>query len=156
MNNYHLLKGKARFLIAGNGETDKLTTLIKSNNIGDVMSYIGWVSGREKAELLSQCDVYLQPTYAEGQPISILEALSYGKPILTTPVGGIPDIVKNRYNGILFTPGNKRELAEAINNFLDMSPDKVQLMGKNSLSMVEAHMPSAVVEKLENIYTNLL
>ena len=156
MNNYHLLKGKARFLIAGNGETDKLTTLIKSNNIGDVMSYIGWVSGREKAELLSQCDVYLQPTYAEGQPISILEALSYGKPILTTPVGGIPDIVKNRYNGILFTPGNKRELAEAINNFLDMSPDKVQLMGQNSLSMVEAHMPSAVVEKLENIYTNLL
>ena len=156
VNNYHLLKGKARFLIAGNGETDKLTTLIKSNNIGDVMSYIGWVSGREKAELLSQCDVYLQPTYAEGQPISILEALSYGKPILTTPVGGIPDIVKNRYNGILFTPGNKRELAEAINNFLDMSPDKVQLMGQNSLSMVEAHMPSAVVEKLENIYTNLL
>ena len=100
--------------------------------------------------------MYLQPTYAEGQPISILEALSYGKPILTTPVGGIPDIVKNRYNGILFTPGNKRELAEAINDFLEMSPDKVQLMGQNSLSLVESHMPSAVVEKLEKIYTNLL
>lgn len=149
-------QGKAKFVVAGNGETEKFQSLIKEYGISDVISYYGWASGDKKAELLNQCDVYIQPTYAEGQPISILEALSYKKPILTTPVGGIPDIVKDNYNGILFTPGDKVALATAITRFLEMPSNSIQQMGENSHSLVASHMPNEVISKLETIYTELL
>lgn len=156
VENFQQYNGKVKILIAGNGETDKLTSLITEYGISEVMEYIGWVAGDKKSELLHQCDVYLQPTYAEGQPISILEALSYGKPILTTPVGGIPDIVKQNLNGILFIPGNKRQLSDAIYSFINMSQEKRAEMGQQSLSLVASHMPDKVIEKLETIYNELL
>ena len=62
------------------------------------------VSGHKKEMLLNLCDAYILPSYTEGLPVSILEAMSYGKPILATPVGGIPEVVID--NGILFQPGD--------------------------------------------------
>lgn len=156
IHQHNIFKGKARILIAGNGETEKLKKLIGDNHISDVVNYVGWVSGIEKSKLLNASDVYLQPTYAEGQPISILEALSYGKPILSTPVGGIPDIVKDGYNGVLFMPGDNVALAHSIIKFLEMPHQSIQKMGENSLSLVASHMPNEVIKKLERIYSDLL
>lgn len=63
-------------------------------------------------------DVYILPSYNEGLPIAILEAMAYAHPVISTPVGGIPEVVKNGQNGMLVKPGDTQNIAEAINIIL--------------------------------------
>ncbi len=156
VSNHSQFDGVAKFVIGGNGETEKLLSLIKCHHIEDVVEFVGWVSGKEKEELLNNCDVFVLPSYVEGQPISILEALSYGKPIVSTPVGGIPDIVKHGYNGLLFTPGNKTELAKCFNTVMRMSAAERKQWGNHSLEIIAPHLPSSVIAKINHIYNELL
>ena len=76
---------------------------VKENNLEEFITYHGIVSGDAKTQLLRDCDVFALPTYypKEGQPISILEAMGNGMSIISTKHAGIPDVVKNRENGIL-------------------------------------------------------
>lgn len=64
--------------------------------------------------MLNGADVYVLPSYKEGLPISILEAMSYSLPVISTRVGGIPEIIMNGKNGLLINPGDKEALYESI------------------------------------------
>jgi glycosyltransferase involved in cell wall biosynthesis len=108
------LRGRAKFVIGGIGELDKLKNLIKKYGIEDLVESIGWVAGAIKVQKLNEADVFVLPSYIEGLPICILEAETYHLPIISTNVGGIPEIVRPGQNGYLITPGNKEELSAAI------------------------------------------
>jgi glycosyltransferase involved in cell wall biosynthesis len=145
----------AVFHIAGNGETERLKKLIREYELNDVVKYIGWISGDNKHLQLSNSDIYILPSYNEGLPISILEAMSYALPVLSTSVGGIPEIVLKE-NGILFNPGNKDELWEAIKFFIDADNNTINKMGEASLQLVKPHLPNAVFQSLNELYNSLL
>ncbi|MBO9571457.1 MAG: glycosyltransferase family 4 protein, partial [Chitinophagaceae bacterium] len=87
-----------RLNIGGNGEIDRLEKSISDNGLNATVSYVGWVNGEKKAKLLKDCDIFILPSYNEGLPISILEALVCAKPVISTYVGGIPEVVKPGYN----------------------------------------------------------
>ena len=72
--------------IGGNKNEEKLKKQIKDFNIQEIVTFEGWVSGNKKLELLNWADVFILPSFNEGLPISILEAMSYGMPIISTPV----------------------------------------------------------------------
>lgn len=91
--------------IGGNGETDRLLSIIKELGIETLVRFEGWVDKEKKQYLLNLADVYILPSFIEGVPISILEAESYHKPVITTNVGGIPSIVQDRVSGVFVTPG---------------------------------------------------
>ncbi len=152
--NKTLLWGKAIFHIGGNGETEKLKQLIKEYNIADIVKFEGWISGDKKIKLLQNSDIYILPSYNEGLPISILEAMSYSMPILSTTVGGIPEVV-DESNGILTEPGNKVQLWESIQLLLSKTPEERAAMGLNSYNKVKPHLPSSVKEELDSLYKNL-
>lgn len=78
--------GRQQLRVGGNREVDKVKILIKEKKISDIVSYEGWVSGGRKVELLDVSDAYILPSYKEGLPISILEAMSYGLPMISTKV----------------------------------------------------------------------
>lgn len=148
------LLGKAVFKIGGNGKIDKLQRLIKDYGLLELVEFEGWVSGNIKQELLNNADVYLLPSYNEGLPISILEAMSYGLPIISTKVGGIPEIVDSK-NGVLIEPGNKQELRDAI--FLAINePKDFKSKGKESLNRVANYLPESVKCELQNLYKSIL
>ena len=69
---------------------------------------------RKKQNVWTGEDVYILPSYNEGLPIAILEAMSYKHPVISTPVGGIPEVIQTKENGMLVQPGNKEEIAKAI------------------------------------------
>lgn len=146
--------GEIVFQIGGNGETEQLEQLIEDYNLADTVKYIGYISGEEKQELLSSADVYILPSYNEGLPISILEAMSNSLPILSTAVGGIPEIVSSM-NGQLIEPGNKSELWKAIQFFIHADHNTLKLMGEESCKKIQPHMPEAVKQKLEYLYKSL-
>lgn len=148
-------QGILKLYIGGNGEIEHVKQLIKEYGIADIVIFEGWVSGDKKIELLNKSDAYILPSYKEGLPISILEAMSYGMPIISTPVGGIPEIVSNGENGYLVEPGNKEDIYKAIISLLNDS-DLRNRMGSVSLSRVGEHLPEYVEKQLETLYDSLL
>lgn len=149
------LNGKIVLHIGGNGEAETLKNMISDYTLQDIVIFEGWVSGDKKVQLLNNADIFILPSYTEGLPISILEAMSYKLPVISTPVGGIPEVIEDGKNGILFTPGDKEALYQAIEK---LHTDKIQRksMGELSYSKVQSYFPDNVSEKLENIYKELL
>lgn len=141
--------------VAGNGEIDSLKETITEFDIADCVKYEGWVNGSRKTELLNECDVFILPSYTEGLPLSILEAMSYHKPIISTPVGGIPSIVENGVNGTLITPGNHAEIENALRNYID-NPQLITTQGEESAKRVSAFLPENVSNRLSAIYEHYL
>jgi glycosyltransferase involved in cell wall biosynthesis len=104
----------AKFLICGEGEIDKCKYISKKLGITDKVNFLGWVGGQDKINILCKADVFVLPSHFEGLPVSLIEAMFAGLPIVSTPVGGIPDFFKDGVNGFLFQVGDSQALAEKI------------------------------------------
>jgi glycosyltransferase involved in cell wall biosynthesis len=148
-------KGKLELLFGGDGEVEKVGTIIRERGLEDMAHYQGWVDGAKKTALLNRADAYILPSYNEGLPISILEAMSYGMPIISTRVGGIPEILTNEVNGFIMEPGDKETLYQSV-NYLRTHPKETEVMGEESKRRVVEHLPSYVASQLEAIYNQLL
>lgn len=144
--------GAFSLAIGGNKREEELRSAIREKGLEDCVCFHGFVSGDKKAALLSGTDVFVLPSYNEGLPISILEAMSYGCAILSTPVGGIPEVVRG--NGILVTPGDVSAMAEGLSRMQDDTLR--QQMGKESLETVQGYYPQAVLSHLRSLYLSLL
>ena len=91
---------------------------MESGSDGEI-EILGWVDRRTVRKKLQAADALVLPSYSEGLPMSLLEAMGSGLAVLTTPVGGIPEIVKNNENGLLVEPGNVPELQHALERLTD-------------------------------------
>lgn len=151
--NRSFFEKKLQLRIGGNRNEKKLLETIKKYELENIVFFEGWVGGEKKIELLNWADLYILPSFNEGLPISILEAMSYGLPIISTPVGGIPEVVKG--NGVLVTPGNIKEIHDAIKKYID-NPLLIEKERNISLKMVETYLPDFVMNQLKNIYEKLL
>ncbi|MFI3227135.1 MAG: glycosyltransferase family 4 protein [Clostridia bacterium] len=122
------------FLIAGTGkEQQELQNICKEYELDNYVKFIGWIDGDKKRELLINSQVLVLPSYNEGLPIAILEAISYGLPVIATDVGDISSAVKDQVNGFLINPGDCETLAQSI---LKISEDK-EYYQKNSNKSLE-------------------
>ena len=146
---------KVKVTIGGIGEIERLEKTITDNQFNDDVKFAGWVNGSKKAQLLNNCDVYVLPSYFEGLPISILEAMSYGKPVISTNVGGIPEIVKPGFNGWLFQPGDKHALSTIISEAMD-NKALLKKYGNNSLTLSKNYTPESVFQSLNVLYQQIL
>lgn len=149
------LSDRVRLQVGGNGEIDRLKALISENSLEEIVEFKGWVSGHEKHRLMLDADVFILPSFSEGMPVSVLEAMSYGLPVISTRVGGIPEIVQSDINGKLIEPGDHDALFEAMNHYLRF-PDQVRQHGVQSLNIIREYYPSAVIPKIETIYKSLV
>jgi glycosyltransferase involved in cell wall biosynthesis len=108
----------ARLVVAGEGpEADALHRYAVALGIGTRVSFIAPVFGEAKVRLLGMADVSVLPSYAEGMPYALLEAMAAGIPVLATPVGAIPDVASDGMHGYLVPPRDPAAIAEAIARF---------------------------------------
>lgn len=148
-------KDKLMLRMGGNEVDGDIKRFIKDNGLESFVNYEGWVAGDHKKECLNWEDVYILPSYNEGLPIAILEAMSYGHPVISTPVGGIPEVVENKRNGILVEPGDQKEIADAIRYYIE-NKDEIKVQGENGYTIVKNFFPEKVFSDLRNIYESLL
>lgn len=97
---------------------------------------VGEISGKTKQKYLKEMDFLVLPSHNEGMPMVILEALAEGRPVISTHVGGIPEMIKEGYNGFLVEPGDTRALADRMSTLID-HPDLCNQMGINGLNLVK-------------------
>lgn len=109
-----------KFVLAGDGDLERLDKKIKQLEIPqNNIEVLGWIDSNKRHELLKDCLIYVLPSYNEGMPMSVLEAMSYGIPCISTNVGSIPSVIENNNNGIIINPGDKIALRESLINLLD-------------------------------------
>lgn len=107
-----------QIVFAGNGEIEKGKDLSEELGVSGQTLWLGWVSGADKDRAFQEATVFCLPSYAEGFPMSVLDAWSYGLPVITTPVGGIPDVAKDGENMLLFEPGDVDGLAKCMERMI--------------------------------------
>ncbi|ODR79828.1 hypothetical protein BG842_03265 [Haladaptatus sp. W1] len=137
--------------IAGKGiNSDRMELLDEQFN---QVTYHGYVSETKKREILENSDIYVLPSYAEGLPIAILEAMAGENAIVSTNVGSIPEVVSDK-NGRLIKPRSTEEILEALKTLVKRS-DEVEKMGTESRRMIEdKYNWDVVIEQLAQIYRN--
>jgi glycosyltransferase involved in cell wall biosynthesis len=146
--------GRIKLYIGGNGEVERLQSVILQKQLAEIVEYVGWVTGEDKNRLLKDCNIVMLPSYIEGLPITLLEAMAYAKPAITTNVGGIPEVIESSKNGVIITPGDKKALYEAIRLFMD-NPQLIAEYGNDGLNRVKDYYPQSVKNQLENLYKQL-
>ena len=119
------------------------------------VEYRGYLTESEKRELLDRASIYVLPTYAEGLPIGILEAMAGGNAIVSTAVGSIPGLVDPE-TGIVLEPGDPAALADALEELVG-APDRVESMGRAARAVVEeSYTWSRIGDRLVDLYGTLL
>jgi len=116
-----------RFVFAGNKEIKRLRSLLAVRKLDGVATVAGWVSGAAKIDLIAASHVLVLPSYSEGVPNVLLEAMASGLPVIATPVGGVPSIVEHGATGIFVTPGDVSGLVSAIVDVLRDPPLRARL-----------------------------
>ncbi|HJU99827.1 MAG TPA: glycosyltransferase family 4 protein [Burkholderiaceae bacterium] len=104
--------------MGGDGELEQMRAAAASARLADCVQLLGWVSGDAKQQAMGRARVYALPSYNEGLPMSVLEAMAAGLPVVTTPVGGIPEAVSDGVEGYLITPGDVDALADRLKRLL--------------------------------------
>jgi glycosyltransferase involved in cell wall biosynthesis len=107
-----------KLVFAGNGEIQEGLQLAKELHIDNQVIFKGWIAGNDKNQIFSEAKIFCLPSYAEGFPMAVLDAWAYGLPVITTPVGGIPDVAKDGSNMLLFNPGDIQSLSEKLENMI--------------------------------------
>jgi glycosyltransferase involved in cell wall biosynthesis len=144
-----------RLLMGGDGEVEVARKRADDLGVSSNVELIGWVSGADKQALLESATVYVLPSYNEGLPMSVLEAMAAGLPVVSTPVGGIPEALHDGVEGFLVQPGNTSALAERLERLLDDASLR-QRMGDAARQKVESTFSVGnIVPMIEAIYAEL-
>lgn len=145
----------ARFVIVGDGpERGRIEQLISEKGLENSVMLAGYL--RDPRRVLQDLDLMVLPSYTEGLPNVILEALMMEVPVISTAVGGVPDIIRDGQEGVLIQPGEPRKMASAIMNFLD-DPAILGRMALKGKETVENRFDFKVrTLKLEKIYRKIM
>lgn len=129
----------AELVIAGDGEGTKARDTIEQLNLTQSIRILDWVDEQQRDELLARANVFVLPSYNEGLPMALLEAMSWGLPVITTPVGGIPELISTAKNGLLVTPGRIEQLSAAMQSLIESEQLRISLgnAGRESVKPFE-------------------
>jgi glycosyltransferase involved in cell wall biosynthesis len=105
---------EAQLWLGGDGEVAQVDECIRQQSWSKQVKLLGWVTGEAKEQVLRQSWLFALPSYNEGLPLAILEAMGYGLPVISTPVGGIPEAVVDGVTGFLVTPGDVAAISEKL------------------------------------------
>ncbi|HEX5165029.1 MAG TPA: glycosyltransferase [Thermomicrobiales bacterium] len=145
----------ARFAIAGR-EADgaaELRAAIQRHNLADVVQLMGQRS--DVAQLLAAADIYVSPSLSEGAPVTHLEAMAAGAPVVATRVGGVPEIIRDGDNGLLVPAGQPVPLADALLRLLG-DPVLARRMANLGRASVQEFGAEAWARRIECEYLRAL
>lgn len=132
----------------------KLENLARELGVEKNIIFTGYRS--DVGDLMNAFDVFVLPSFAEGLPVTVLEAMAARKPVITTPVGGNAEIVVHRKTGMIVPTGDHQQLSKAILHLFN-NPEKAALMGQKGYERVQAYFSlEQMVEKTFQVYNEVM
>jgi len=143
------------FVFAGTGDIKKWESMLKGVP-KENYKFLGYVDYQNISQLYCSSDMFVLPSYTESFPLTILEAMAAGLPIISSKVGGIPEMIENNKNGILINPGNSKILSKSIINLLDNSSLRKRI-GRNARTIAKNKFDSKIMAiKTKKFYEQVL
>lgn len=145
-----------KLVIAGSGMLDKY--VMKAVSESENITYVGHAVGDKLIELICFSSFVIVPSeWYENNPMTIVEANSYGKPVIASKIGGIPEIVKDGVTGYLFDPGDIDSLRNTIMKALDISDEMYSFLSQNARkNSLENFHAGKYYDKLIGIYEDTI
>ena len=144
-----------RLMLVGDGdERGNLEKLVKGLSLEEYVKFVGKVPNEKVPEYMAASDVFVLPSLSEGFPVTVLEAMASGVPIIATNVGGLPEIIKDGENGFLVEPKNPEKIAEKV--LLILEDDGLrERISRNNKEKVKGYSWESVIERLEKVYLKI-
>jgi glycosyltransferase involved in cell wall biosynthesis len=143
-----------RLVCAGEGDRAGVARYAERLGIGDAVKFTGWVGPSGKRALLENAAAFALPCYAAGLPVSLLEAMAAGVPVVASSVGGIPEAVADGASGFLVAPGDTAALSRLLRKLL-LDRALGERIGAAARETVRLRFaPERVVPRLEEIYAD--
>lgn len=152
-----ILKDKqSKAVIVGEGDLkERIREILTSNNIQSQVELTGWVGNKKIQSYLNDIKILVFPSYREGLPNIVLEAMACGTPVLATSVGGIPDVIKDGETGFIMEDNSPECIAQNVSRALNHP--KLEEITRNARALIKTkHTYEAIVERYRNILFNAL
>lgn len=143
------------YLKEGINELEEGKKIAKELDIESQVVWLGWISGEKKEQVFNESSIYCLASEGEGFPMGVLDAWSYGIPCVMTPVGGIPDIVRNGIEGLIFPVGDVNKLADALEKMISSSVLRKNIVNSTDRYVKGVFSVSVINKRLGNIYQSL-
>jgi len=130
---------------------------IRRTGLQDAIRITGWVSGKQVKAEIEAARALVLPSFAENMPVVIMEAMALGRPVISTYVAGIPELIQPGKTGWLVPAGDDAALAEAMREALEIPPERLGTMGEaGRRHMIEHHDALKEAAKLKNLFEEYL
>ncbi len=127
-----------QLILAGDGEMrEVIAQRIRQHHMEHIITITGWVDESAIRSLLRRCCALVQPSFAEGLPVVMMEALAMSRPVIATCIAGIPELIEHRRNGWLVPAGNADALAHAMREALHADAAELNRMGSEGRQAVQ-------------------
>ncbi|WP_420935766.1 glycosyltransferase family 4 protein [Alteromonas sp. A081] len=144
------LKHDAHLTLAGDGEMrSEIEAFVTKHKLKENVTITGWIDSNQIKALLNNSDAMLLPSFAEGLPVAIMEAMATGVPVISTAIAGIPELLKDKQTGILVCPGSSDSLESALLSFTQLSQSDLDSLRVNAFEAVsQEHNVATEAKKL--------
>lgn len=127
-------------VLIGDGDLrPEIEAKISEYGLEDSFTLTGWMDSASVREEILKSRALLMPSFAEGLPVTIMESLALCRPVITTRIAGIPELVREGESGWVTTAGSTAELLEAIREAIRLSDGELEAMGRRGAELVREH-----------------
>ena len=143
-----------KLVLVGDGELrPQIAELIAKHSLDDQVALAGWKSNQTIRGLMQDARALVMPSFAEGLPVVLMESLALKRPVISTYIAGIPELVENGVSGFLVPAGDAAALADAMAAILAADPDQLECMGERGSERVrQRHDASIEAAKLATFF----
>ncbi|WP_338080939.1 glycosyltransferase [Cryobacterium roopkundense] len=139
-------------IVGGGDQRRNLEHLSETLGLRSRITFTGYVTDEELRSAYSRATLFAMPSIAELQSIATMEAMASGLPVVAADAMALPHLVHDEQNGFLFKPGNAQDLADKITRVLELSPDSLEELKRESLKLIVAHDIRRTLNTFECLY----
>ena len=153
-----LIKRGVRLLLhlVGDGPNRaSLTNHVASRGMGESVRFEGALNQDQVRALCRECDLFVLPSFGEGVPVVLMEAMAMEIPCIATWVAGVPELIENGVSGLLVPPSDVDQLANAIQELINHPSERLRLAKAGRQQIVDKYNLSINVERLSSAFENL-
>ena len=153
----NVLQEDSRFnlVLAGDGNLEVVKKKIDKLQLKDNVKLLGWINKEQREEIFKNTAIFVLPSYNEGMPMAILEAMSYGIPLVVSDVGDIPYLVNDEENGYLINAGDKKQLEDRVLRLMKDKDLRAKISRNNYDKVKNKFNLQLNLKKIEKIYMGL-